>query len=711
MNRLLTATLTGLLTIAWLTTSAALSQDRLQELPGYERSREVIKVLAEHRTAGQVFQIQWADDDAVYYTVSGTRYRFDLRDHTMREAESGEEPPRAESASRRGAPARGRQRDQEPSPDDQWLARCVDWNVVIEPRGKNSADVITVTTDGERKHRYGKASWVYGEELDQNDAMWWSPDSRRLAYYEFDERAVRDYYLTSGLTDQHTEVMIEGYPKAGEANPIARLWIYDLESDKHVEVDIGEDSETYIYNVGFTPDGSGLIFSRTNRWQNVLEVLVADPETGASRVILTETQRTWQENRPTMRFLENGQHFIWETERTGWKHLELRDLGGTLIATLTSGEYPIASIELVDEADGVLYYTAYSDEHPLNRHLHRVNLDGSGAVRLTHEPRYHTIDIAPDGQWFIARAEATDEPPITTLHDANGNRIAVLAEASFEPFAELGLELPELFTFKAADGETDLYGVLHKPTDFDPAKLYPLVIDVYGGPLVQRVRNTFNPANPACEHGFIIARIDNRGTPNRGKAFEDAIYLKLGETDLADQAAGVRFLTQRSYIDGSRVGIFGGSYGGYMSALAVLKEPDHFHVGVANAAVTDWRNYDTIYTERYMRTPQVNPEGYDAGSCVKLAENLRGRLLIQHGMVDDNVHPSNAFQLVDALQNAGKRFDLMMYPNRGHGLGGLAVTLRWEYLYQHLVAEPMDPTQTNSAEPVAAGAGSDDESS
>ena len=253
---------------------------------------------------------------------------------------------------------------------------------------------------------------------------------------------------------------------------------------------------------------------------------------------------------------------------------------------------------------------------------------------------------------------------------------------------------------KAADGETDLYGCLYKPPGFNPRRKYPLVVDVYGGPGSQAVRSRYRTTHPDCEQGFIVAQIDNRGTGGRGKAFMGAIYEKFSVVEIKDQADGVRYLRRRPYIDGDRVGIFGHSYGGTMSALAVLKHPDVFQVAVAASGVTDWHNYDTIYTERYMGLPEDNPEGYEDSACMKYAGQLEGKLLIQHGMVDDNVHPTNAWQLVDALQREGKPFAIMFYPNNGHGLGGRAVQDRWEFLGRHLDAEPVHrPAREAAARP------------
>ena len=287
----------------------------------------------------------------------------------------------------------------------------------------------------------------------------------------------------------------------------------------------------------------------------------------------------------------------------------------------------------------------------------------------------------------MATREQFDVAPSTAVYDMQGNEIAVLAKGDRAAAEELHLAPPELFSFQSTDGSTTLYGTLHKPSNFDPNKKYPLLIDVYGGPSSAGLNNRYDAVNPICELGFLVAKIGNRGTVARGKAFESVTYMKLGGPDLDDQAEGVRFLAKRPYVDGGRVGIFGHSYGGYMSALAVLKYPDVFHVAVSGAPVTDWKNYDTIYTERYMRTPQENGDGYANGACMKYAGQLQGKLLLVHGLIDDNVHPSNTWQLGKALHAANRRFDMMIYPEFQHGVGSTYSQLRWEYFYRHLIAD------------------------
>jgi dipeptidyl-peptidase-4 len=664
-------------------------------MPDYAEYRTAAAEIMRFDTGGRIRNVAWREDGTTLTFVRlGERYAFDLNGREFIEIAGVDSPPNRNGEERRGrrrdrrrGPGRGRQFTRESAPDGSWTAICRDCNVVLE--SEESDETVTVTTDGTRKFRYGMANWVYGEELDERHAMWWSPDSKRLVFYEFDEREVPDFYLLGGWTKLRTEPLREGYSKPGEANPIVGLLLYDLETKQttRLETNSDESDEWYIYNVRFTPDGSEVLFNRTNRHQNLLHVVAADPETGEARIVVKERQATWQRNNPTMRFLDDGRRFIWETERDGVRQYELRHLDGRRLATLTGGATDVISIVRLDEPDNVLYYTAYSDLHPLNVHLYRVNLDGTDRRRLTREPARHSIRISPDGRWFITQYETITQPPVTALYDTEGARIATLAESETELIAEQGWPDPELFTFTAADGETDLYGWLYKPKGFDPRRSYPLVIDVYGGPDSKGVRNSYRLAHPGCLYGFLVAKIDNRGTGGRGKAFLGAAYQRLGDVDLRDQADGARFLAQRPYVDAERIGIYGHSYGGYMAALALLRYPDVFSAAVAGAPVTDWRNYDTIYTERYMRTPQENPDGYEEGSCLTFADQLEGDLLLLQGMVDDNVHPTNAWQLIGKLQEEGARFEMHFFPESGHSLGRGATRLQWEFLYDSLTAD------------------------
>ena len=651
---------------------------------------------------GEVAEIRWnTAAGELWFSMDAAKDGWktvDLRTGAIAPAQ-GEPPANAEApraprerGSRR--PARGRQFTTAESPDGAWKAVSEKGNLYLEPA---KGERIAVTTDGTDDIKYGQASWVYGEELDQNTAMWWSPDSRFLAFYRFDESQVKDFLLVGGWTETNTRVMSEAYPKPGAPNPTAHIMVYEIATRRTVEVDaLSEKSgaasgtEYYLYNVRWTPDGSELLVSRTPRRQDVLDVLAANPATGATRTVVTERQDTWQDNAPEMRFLKDGRRFIWETERTGYQHYELRSLDGSLLATLTKGEWPAERIVQVDEEAGDLWFTAWSGRVAVQQQLHVAKLDGSACTRVTGDDMHHAnFRIAPDGAFVLATAETTQVPQRTVLYARDGRVVATLAEGGAPDRAALGLAPTELFTCKAADGTTDLYGHIAFPPAFDPSRKYPVIVNTYGGPTVKLVTDRFSAGDHRTALGFITVTVDNRGTPGRGKAFESAAYMHLGLTDADDQAAAVQHLAAtRPYIDGARVGITGHSYGGYMTAICMIRRGDVFAAGVAGAPPTDWRNYDTIYTERYMRTPQENPEGYDAGSCVKHAGELKGRLLLLHGMVDDNVHPNNTFQLANALQALDRPFSMMVFPNSDHSIGTPAVeSVKWSFFVDALRPE------------------------
>jgi dipeptidyl-peptidase-4 len=362
---------------------------------------------------------------------------------------------------------------------------------------------------------------------------------------------------------------------------------------------------------------------------------------------------------------------------------------------VSAGAWPIESILSVDEDAGLGWFTAWSAPVAVRQQLHVAKLDGSGQSRVTSPDFHHTnFRISPDGAFVVATAETTTLAPRDLLYavaapGADARLVAALGEGSLKGFATHRLTPSELFTCKAADGTTDLYGKIHFPPAFDPARKYPLVVETYGGPTVRLVTDRFERGDADSALGFLLVSVDNRGTPGRGKAFESAAYLNLGVIDADDQAAAVRHLAAtRPYVDGSRVGITGHSYGGYMSAICLIRRGDVFHAAVAGAPPTDWRQYDTIYTERYMRTPQENAEGYDAGSCVKQAGKLTGKLLLLHGMMDDNVHPNNTFELAHALQSINRPFSMMLFPNSDHGIWSPAnESVKWSFFIEALKPE------------------------
>ena len=570
------------------------------------------------------------------------------------------------------------------SPDFKYRAFARDYNLYIQDlEGKERA----LTTDGHKDLRNGFPDWVYPEELDQYEVFWWSPDSKRIAFMRFDESPVGKYPIVHDI-DPRPELELQSYPKAGSNNPIIHFFIVDIDSKKIIRIETGMETNVYLFRGQWTHDGKEFTYQRLNRLQNVLELFAADPETGKVRRILKEEDPCYIEAESDLRFLSDNQHFIWTSEKSGWREIYLYDLQGNLVKQLTKAKLPVTGMLDIDEENGLVYFSG-SKNRGMESHAYRVELDGTGFTKLTKEPGEHRISLSPGAKYFTDTFSSWDTPRRTTLHRSDGTLIREIGQSVVsEEFKSLGLTEPEHFMFKSADGKYDLDGILYKPAHFDENEKYPLIMSVYGGPGAKRIYNRYglNDGNQAlAQLGFIVISIDHRGISGRGKAFQNLMYLNLGQIELEDHVAAVKFIGQRPYMDENRVGIFGHSYGGYMTCIALLKAPDVFHVGVAGAPVTDWRNYDTIYTERYMRRPQDNPDGYEKGSCLTYTKNLKGHLFIHHGAVDDNVHPGNSIQLIKELQRHNKTFDFMFYPEQRHGIRIRSYgESRVEYFIEHL---------------------------
>ena len=707
------------------------AQDRLKTMPGYQQYQKMLQAIPGAVKLGSL-GVTWRPDGKSFeYFNDGKRYRFDVSTRTaaeigIAEAPAGREGRGGGGRGTAGAPERGRQFDSAPSPDGRQKAFYRDRNLWVSDA--NGASEVAVTTDGSEKDRikYGTASWVYGEELGQRTAMWWSPDSRRIAYYRFDEKQVPDYHLQVDQTQIQSKDDVEAYPKAGAPNPIVDLFVYDVASKKSTKVDVRNgrpfDNDVvghYVYRIAWSADGSELLFNRTNRKQNILEFTAANPETGRTRTIVREEWPTgWIENSPSMTFLKDGRRFIWESERNGWSNLYLYDLSGKLIAPLTSHSgFEVGSLLKVDEAAGVIFYTARDGDNYMKMQLHRVGLDGAKDVRLTDPAFNHTVagcmgtagggggrggfgalgggcGISPDNAYFVDVYQTHDTPPATRLVDASGKVVADLAKSDLTKYSQLGFKPAEMFTYTAADGKTKLHGLIQFPSNFDPARKYPALVSVYGGPASasNTARETFVTPNATAEYGFLILNLDTRSTSGQGKRLLDDVYLKLGQVEMDDMSEGVKALWSRPYLDKSRVGIYGTSYGGYSAVMSILRHPEVFAAASASSPVTAWVHYDSIYTERYMWIPQENKENYEKGSAMKYAKDLKGRLLLYYGTADNNVHPSNMMQLIKALQEGGKSFDVQVGPDRGHS--GVNPERMMEFFIENLVVRPTTASTT-----------------
>src|SRR5687767_3960303 len=680
---------------------AAEAQDRLRTMPGYEQYQKMSTQMQGAIRSGDL-RATWVENGkALEYTLDGKRYRYDV---ATRKASELPPLPAQTSGGRGGrggggAPERGRQFTQARSPDSTFVALYRDRNLWMKgPDGSESP----ITTDGSEKDRikYGTASWVYGEELDQTTAIWWAPNSRKVAYYRFDEKPVPDYYLQLEQTKLYSSLDTEAYPKAGFPNPVVDILVYDVGMKQSVKIDVrsGKPFENatvghYVYNVRWTPDASELLFNRTNRRQNILEFTACKPDSGTCRVVIREEWPTgWVENNPTMTYLKDNTRFIWASERSGFNNYYLYDISGKLITALTNHPFEVAGIIRVDEAAGVLYYMARSGDNFMKTQLHRVGLDGRNDRRLTDPSMNHAVTLSPDGKHFIDVAQTHEQPPVTRLLDINGRMIGELAKSDLTKFEQLGLKKTEMFTYLAADGKTKLHGMISFPSTFDPSKKYPVLIPVYGGPASasNTARETFSVPSPTTEYGFIVVNLNSRATPGMGKRTLDALYEKLGQTEMEDMAEGIKALASRPYVDASRVGIYGTSYGGYTAAMMLLRFPELVAAASSSSPVTDWRHYDTIYTERYMWIPQENEAGYNAGSAMTYVSKLRGRLMLYYGSADNNVHPSNMMQFIQALQRAGKSFEVQVGPDQGHS--GINQARMMEFFIENLVMRPQATT-------------------
>lgn len=535
-----------------------------------------------------------------------------------------------------------------------------------------------LTTDGEGAIKNGMAEFVAQEEMGRLTGYWWSPNSERIAYLKVDESPV-NIEKRYEINAEDFEVFEQRYPSTGTNNVLIKLGVLDLNTGETTWVDIGEDTDIYIPRVKWLRDSKRLSFQWQSRDQHTLKLMFADIETGKSHEVLTEKSDTWINLTEDLYFLKRHNAFIWSSERTGFRHLYLYDLKGNLINQLTEGDWVVDKLYGVDEEKGVVYFDA-NKETPLEQHLYSVPMNGKGEIRkVTERAGVHEVSFAKNMELFVDYFSSVSQPPQVSLRKADGSLVTWLEQNKLDedhPYFEFyqNASKPEFGTIKAEDGQVMHYR-LYKPTNMQDGKKYPVIVDVYGGPHAQRVANTWGARNTYWHHmmaerGFVIFSLDNRGSWNRGKKFEDPIYRKLGDIEVKDQVKGVEFLKTLPFVDPERIGMFGWSYGGYMTILSMFKQPDVFKVGVSVAPVTDWYLYDTHYTERYLGHPATNEAGYEQSNVFPYLDGLEGDLMIIHGMADDNVLFTNSTKLFKALQDANKSFDMMNYPGSKHSIWG-----------------------------------------
>lgn len=566
--------------------------------------------------------------------------------------------------------ANGKQRLADFSPDGSKVAFVRENNIFI--KDLLSGDEKQITTDG--KDRFiinGTTDWVYEEEFSITKGFYWSPDGSKLAYYKFDESNVAEYELQ--MWGELYPVMHRyKYPKAGEENSIISIHVYDLNSNETIGLDIGEETDQYIPRIKWTKQENVLSVQRMNRLQNELEILLADAASGESKVVYFEKNKYYIDITDHLMFTDED-HFLISSEADGYYHIYYYTTEGELVQQLTRGKWDVTDIEGYDEKRKKVYFqAAYSS--PLNRDIMAVDLKGNISL-LSSGLGTNTADFSQNFDYYINNYSDANTPPVVTLHKHNGKLVRVLKENNEleRKLAEYGYSKREFFAINTEEGvELNAWKIL--PPDFDPEKEYPVLMYVYGGPASQTVRNSWDGGNlwyqMLAQQGIICVSVDNRGTGARGEEFRKMTYLELGKYETIDQIAAARHLASQAWVDEERIGIFGWSYGGFMSTLCMTKGADIFDAGIAVAPVTNWKYYDNIYTERFMRTPQENPDGYEDNSPINHTDKLQGKFMLVHGTADDNVHVQNAIDLVSALVESDKQFELMLYPNKNHGIYG-----------------------------------------
>jgi len=558
------------------------------------------------------------------------------------------------------------------SPDGRMVSFIRNNNLYTEDIGTQRERALT--RDGNPKVLNGRLDWVYQEELygrGNFGAYWWSPDSTRIAYLRIDEHPVPDFTVVDHIPyDQNVEVT--PYPKAGDPNPIVKLGVVNSAGGdvRWLDTYKYQPEDLLIVRVGWTPDGQKVWFQAQNREQTFLDLNFASPDDGKSTTMFRETTKAWVEVVDEgLRWLKDGS-FLWLSDRSGWRHIYHYDASGKLIKQVTNGDWDVRSLEEVDETKGTLYFSG-TEHNFIASQAYSIKLDGSGLKRLTTTEGNHRTSFNSSASHFIDSWNDVNTPTQVRLYDSAGTLVRAIDENKVDALKQYKLGKVEFVNVKTRDGFT-MEAMMIKPPDFDPKKKYPVWSYTYSGPQAPQVRNAWGGPvymwhQMLAQKGYIIWLCDNRTASNKGVGSAWPLYKNFGELELRDLEDGFAWLKNQPYVDGSRIGLWGWSYGGFMTSYA-LTHSQTFKIGIAGGTVSDWRDYDTIYTERYMKTPQNNGEGYKKSSPVSAAKDLHGKLLLIHGAIDDNVHMANTVQFVYELQKAGKQFQLMVYPKSRHGI-------------------------------------------
>jgi dipeptidyl-peptidase-4 len=585
-------------------------------------------------------------------------------------------------ASRLLAPSKSGLRDPLFSPDGKWISFVCQHDLWAVP--SDGGEEKRLTSGGSELLLHGEPDWVYQEEFNVNTGYQWAPDSRHIAFLELDENAVPVYPLVA-LADFQATVDLQRYPKAGDPNPRARVGIVNLENGRTAWIDrIAE----YIPRINWA-DSESAVVQLLNRGQNELTLVEITPDTGESRVILTERDPDWLDVGNDLKFLDGGRQFLWTSDRTGFRHIYLYDRNGKLVRQITQGDWVVHEIAGVDESGGWIYYLS-NESSVIGRDLFRIPEDGSKSERITSGAGTHSIRMNPQATAHVDSFSSLNRMEEICVHDLSSGKGIELHLP--KPLEQYHLVAPEMSEVKTPDGAT-VRILLHKPPKLEPNKKYPVLVYAYGMPGVPTIQDAW-PGNRGLFHqflaqeGYVVALVDDRSSSIPGHRYAVVAHHKVGPVAAQDHAVAVQYLKSLPYVNGEAMGIWGWSGGGF-TATYHLTHTDLFKVGIAAAPVTDWRLYDSIYTERYMGLPAEASDAYESVSSVAAAADYRGRLLLVHGTQDDNVHPQNTLQFAQALIRNQKQFDLMIYPGKTHGIAGTAesthlYTMIYEFLKRNL---------------------------
>ncbi len=570
------------------------------------------------------------------------------------------------------------------SPDGKMVAYVIDNDIWLT---KFDFDTESrVTTDGEAgKVMNGITDWVYEEEFKVTRLMEFSPDNQLLAFVRTDESAVKEFSFQTFHQQLYPGYYRFKYPKAGETNSTVECRVFDISARTTRTLNVPVDNDGYIPRIKFTPDPDQLAVMTLNRDQNRFEMYFANPRSTVAKLVLREESNHYIDSEWLNSIHFTKDRFTYVSERNGYSHIYLYGMSGTLQRQLTSGEYDVTFLLAVDEQRAFVYYQAAA-ESPLRRELYRVHMEKGVPEKLSSRPGYNSASFSEQGKFYVNYWSDANTPQVITLHDGNGKQLRTLEENQTlrEQVVSAGFPTKEYITVPAADGLTSLNGWLLKPRDFNPGRKYPVVLVQYSGPNSQQVLDRYGRDwyYALLSEGIVVACVDGRGTGARGTEFRHCTYRNLGIIESDDQIAAARYLGSLSYIDEKAIGIWGWSYGGYNVLMSMSRGNGIFSAGVAIAPVTDWRFYDTVYTERFMLTPQQNASGYMDGSVLSLADQLQGSLLLIHGTADDNVHVQNSIEYSRALIEANKHFDQFFFPDKDHFITGGNIR---KYLYEKVI--------------------------